>query len=328
MKVSILVAVYNAEKVLSRCLDSLVRQTYRDIEVLMVDDGSTDQSWLILSDYADRDARFHAISSPQNFGPAHARNMALSHVTGDIVTFVDSDDWVADDAIASIVEEFQQYPLTDVVLFDLLYCWPNGTQSPYHMPAFTVKDGQQAFIDSLSWHIHGIYAVRTEIHRRIPYDESCRWFSDDNTTRLHYLSAREVRMSKARYYYWQSEHSISHDISIRRMDYLRANESMKQQIMQLNFDRKEWALDVYEKVRWLVLVDTYMFYFVNREHFSTSEKSYCLKEMHRIWKNIEKNRLPMSLKCKFGYIPFSVCWMIFRCQEELYFVLKRISGRL
>lgn len=328
MKVSILVAVYNAEKVLPRCLDSLARQTYRDIEVLMVDDGSTDHSWEVMKGYAARDTRFRPISCSLNFGPAHARNVALKYATGEIITFVDSDDWVADDAMAHIVEAFERHPQTDVVLFRLLYCWPGGLQTPYNMPAFTVKDGRQAFIDSLSWHIHGIYAVRTEIHKRIPYDETCRWFSDDNTTRLHYLSAREVRSSEAQYFYWQSEHSISHEVSIRRMDYLRANESMKQQILQLNLGQKEQALDIYEKVRWLVLVDTYMFYFVNRKQFSSAEKSYCLKELRRVWRNIEKHRLPMKLKYKFGYIPFSVSWALFRCQEEMYFGIKRMLGRL
>lgn len=328
MKVSILVAVYNAEKILSRCLDSLMRQSHRDIEVLMVDDGSADQSWRVMNSYAARDTRFHAISCSRNSGPAHARNVALQQATGEIVTFVDSDDWVADDAIEHIVDVFEHHPKTDVVLFRLLYCWADGTQTPYKMPEFTVKDGHQAFVDSLSWYIHGIYAVRAEIHKHFPYDETCRWFSDDNTTRLHYLSAREVRTSGAQYFYWQSEHSISHEVSIRRMDYLRANESMKQQIMQLEFDGKEQALDIYEKVRWLVLVDTYMFYFVNRKHFSSTEKSYCLKEIRRVWGNVENNRLPVKLKYKFGYIPFSAWWMLFRWQEELYFSIKRLLGRL
>lgn len=328
MKVSILVAVYNAEKVLSRCLDSLIRQTHQDIEVLMVDDGSMDNSLHIMNNYATRDTRFHVFSYPGNFGPAHARNIALRYVTGEIVTFVDSDDWVADDAVACLVDVFERNLLTDVVLFDLIYCWPNGTQTPYDMPMFTVMNGQQAFIESLSWHIHGIYAVRADIHKRIPYDDTCRWFSDDNTTRLHYLSAREVRLSKARYFYWQSEHSISHEVSIHRMDYLRANESMKRQIIQLEFDWKERALDIYEKVRWMVLVDTYMFYFVNRKHFSSSERTYCLKEMYRVWKNIEKNRLPLNLKCKFGYMPLSAWWLLFKWQEELYFGIKRLLGRL
>ncbi len=328
MKVSILVAVYNAEKVLPRCLDSLMRQTHRDIEVLMVDDGSVDHSLPIMNNYATRDARFHAISCSKNYGPAHARNIALKYAMGEIVTFVDSDDWVSDDAMARIVEVFERHPQTDVVLFDVLYCWPNGAEVPYDMPDFSVKNGQQAFMDSLTWHIHGIYAVREEIHKRIPYDDSSQWFSDDNTTRLHYLSAREVRLSKARYFYWQSEHSISHEVSIRRMDYLRANESMKRQIMQLDLDQKESVLDSYEKVRWMVLVDTYLFYFVNRKHFSSSERKYCLKEMHRIWENIEKKRLPQNLKHKFGYVPFSAWWILFRCQEELYFGLKRLLGRL
>lgn len=94
-KVSIIVPVYNVEKYLERCLDSLVNQTLKDIEILLVDDGSTDNSLKICEKYAS-DGRIKIIKQA-NAGQSAARNNALEIATGDYIGFVDSDDWVDTD---------------------------------------------------------------------------------------------------------------------------------------------------------------------------------------------------------------------------------------
>ena len=92
-KVSIIVPVYNVEPYLRPCMDSLVHQTYPNIEIICVDDGSTDASGDILEQYAQADSRILAIHT-NNSGVASARNAALSRVSGVYVMFVDGDDWV------------------------------------------------------------------------------------------------------------------------------------------------------------------------------------------------------------------------------------------
>lgn len=91
-KVSVIVPVYNVEKYLTRCLDSLVNQTLKDIEVILVDDGSTDKSLEICEKYSS-DKRIKIIKQ-QNAGQSAARNNALNSVAGEYIGFVDSDDWV------------------------------------------------------------------------------------------------------------------------------------------------------------------------------------------------------------------------------------------
>jgi glycosyltransferase involved in cell wall biosynthesis len=83
--------VYNAEKYLRECLDSILRQSFHDIEVLCVDDGSTDASPRILSEYARKDTRFKLFSQ-KNSGPATARNVGLRHASGEYIMFCDADD--------------------------------------------------------------------------------------------------------------------------------------------------------------------------------------------------------------------------------------------
>ena len=96
-RISIVVPVYNAEKYLRHCLDSLINQTMQDIEIICVNDGSKDNSLAILEDYVKRDKRI-VLLNQSNRGVSVARNNALKHVRGEYYMFVDSDDWIDDNA--------------------------------------------------------------------------------------------------------------------------------------------------------------------------------------------------------------------------------------
>ncbi|MBR0239486.1 MAG: glycosyltransferase family 2 protein [Thermoguttaceae bacterium] len=91
--ISVIITVYNVEPYLRECLDSVVNQTFRDLEIICVDDGSTDGSPAILDEYAAKDGRFVVIHQ-KNAGQASAKETGLSRVTGEYFTFVDSDDWI------------------------------------------------------------------------------------------------------------------------------------------------------------------------------------------------------------------------------------------
>ena len=99
--ISVIVPVYNAEKYLHRCIDSVLAQTYKDFELLLIDDGSKDSSGTICDEYAAQDARVKVFHK-ENGGVSSARNVGLDHAQGEWVTFVDSDDWVSKDYL----EEF------------------------------------------------------------------------------------------------------------------------------------------------------------------------------------------------------------------------------
>lgn len=91
--ISIIVPIYNVEKYLPDCLDSILAQTYQNLEILLIDDGSPDGSGAICDEYASRDSRFVVIHQP-NSGVSVACNTGLDLATGDYITLVDSDDWV------------------------------------------------------------------------------------------------------------------------------------------------------------------------------------------------------------------------------------------
>lgn len=112
--ITVIIPVYNAARYLPRCLDSLVGQTYRELEIICVNDGSTDESVSILTEYAGCDSRVKVIHQ-ENAGVSAARNAGLDAATGEYVTFVDADDWVESSGYECVVEHFKE-PV-DVVCF-------------------------------------------------------------------------------------------------------------------------------------------------------------------------------------------------------------------
>ena len=92
-KVSVIVPVYNVEKYLERCIESLINQTFDDIEIIALNNGSTDKSLDILNYYAHKDKRIRVINN-KNIGVSKSRNIGIEEAKGEYIVFVDSDDWI------------------------------------------------------------------------------------------------------------------------------------------------------------------------------------------------------------------------------------------
>ena len=104
MKVSVIIPIYNVERYLAECLDSLVNQTLEDIEIICVNDGSTDSSKHIIEEYCQKDSRVILVDK-ENGGVSSARNAGLQKVTGEYIAFVDSDDYLDDHALEYLYSE-------------------------------------------------------------------------------------------------------------------------------------------------------------------------------------------------------------------------------
>ena len=115
--VSILVPVYNSAKYLQQCVQSLTEQTYSDLQIVLIDDGSTDESWAIMRELASSDKRIEVYSQP-NMGVAATRNHLLDKIRGDFVLFVDSDDWIDNNTIEILLNK-QQEGDYDIVGFQM-----------------------------------------------------------------------------------------------------------------------------------------------------------------------------------------------------------------
>lgn len=115
--ISVIVPVYNVENYLRQCLDSIIRQTYQHLEIILIDDASTDTSTAICQEYVNKDKRIRMIRVPSNLGVSNSCNLGLENMTGEFVTFVDSDDYLNTD----MIEQLYQLAITeqaDIVLGD------------------------------------------------------------------------------------------------------------------------------------------------------------------------------------------------------------------
>ena len=102
-KVSVIVPIYKVENYLNRCVDSILNQIYKNIEVILVDDGSPDKCGEIADIYQSKDTRVKSVHK-ENGGLSDARNYGMKYVAGEYVVFVDSDDWIKEEMIETLVE--------------------------------------------------------------------------------------------------------------------------------------------------------------------------------------------------------------------------------
>lgn len=133
--ISVIVPVYNTEKYLRKCLDSICEQTYRNLEILCVNDGSTDDSASILEEYATKDSRIKIINQP-NAGLAAARNTGLQHATGKWITGVDSDDYLEPDAYEYALNAEAED--VDIICFGTNIIWAGAKYNEAYEQSFSI----------------------------------------------------------------------------------------------------------------------------------------------------------------------------------------------
>ena len=138
MKYSILVPVYNVEKYLHQCLDSLVSQTFRDFEVILADDGSTDSSGRICDEYAQLYPELFRVFHKKNEGLLLTRRFSLKQAKGEYILFVDSDDYVVPELLETVDKAFGQYAC-DMVLYTFYRFADGDTQ--FTVPQIPCEDG-------------------------------------------------------------------------------------------------------------------------------------------------------------------------------------------
>ena len=143
-KFSIIVPVYNTEKYVKRCLDSIMNQTFTDFEVIIVNDGSTDDSKDIIAKYP------YKVINQKNQGLSMARNNGVKEATGDYLLFLDSDDYIDKDLLKEINKSLSNNP--DLVRFEIREVFDNEDNIDYYEEDFEGKDGVLAFETIAKYH--------------------------------------------------------------------------------------------------------------------------------------------------------------------------------
>lgn len=179
-KVSVVIPAYNVEGCLDRCMNSVVRQSFEDVELLLVDDGSTDGTSAMCDAWGRRDERVRVIHK-SNGGLSSARNAALSLATGTYVMFVDSDDWLTEHAVELAVGKAEATG-ADLVCFDFLPSdglkdLPRALAAPQPFPSIGESDGAGCLAQLYAGHIGNF--VWSFLYRRALFDDPGNLFPED-----------------------------------------------------------------------------------------------------------------------------------------------------
>lgn len=210
-KVSVIIPVYNVEKYLARCLDSVINQTLKDIEIICVNDGSTDNSAQILEEYAQKDNRVKVVEQV-NGGLSSARNTGMKYVTGEFLGFVDSDDFVEKDfyeklynaaksenaeiACAGIIRENRRKSKEPVKFDKLTVC--HHLQEKFDM----VKAPEHCYVWNKIYLTGKVKALGLFFIKGLIYEDMP--FTADALTQMGTL----VCVPETRYHYWINSTSI------------------------------------------------------------------------------------------------------------------------
>lgn len=285
VKVSIIMPVYNVEKYLNECLDSIVNQTFEDIEIICINDGSTDNSLAILKSYASQDGRIIIISQ-ENTGIGAARNAGMRIANGDYVFFIDSDDFLYPDAIEELYEN-AIFNDSDVVLFrrtqeygiDRLknnegYNFDNV----FHISGEEYREFTFSRKDLKSYVLNRYLSVWMKFYKRkflnryddLYFPEGIAYEDGLFHVKVFLRAERMSHIPKVYYYYRKNPDSVMHNSSF-NMDIFKVIDSVEEFLIENDYYgefKKEF--DYYK----ITQISQYLFSSSSEEYFQKAKEEY------------------------------------------------------
>ena len=209
--VSIIIPVFNAEKYVNDCLQSICRQEYKNIEILIINDGSTDNSLGICEKWKKEDPRI-VIYTQANQGVSSSRNFGLDQAKGEYVTFVDADDAIAEDYISTLVELLEKEPCTDCSI--VAYSTKENCFSKGEIFYLNKEEAKKAIYTYLGGFICGrLYKKRVLQEKNIRFDKDIA-VCEDLIFNNQYVEASQgiIYTTGTKYFYRQHQQSAFHNL--------------------------------------------------------------------------------------------------------------------
>lgn len=318
--ISVIVPIYNMEKLMRKCLDSILVQTFQVYECLLIDDGSKDGSPAICDEYAAKDARFKAFHKP-NGGLSDARNYGLARAQGEYTIFFDPDDWVDEDCLKDMYEMAQETN-ADMVMCDLFYNDPYRQR--YRKQEPTSLNHLDVLKDLITGKVYGFTVtklIRKELYEKLGIQYPVGMYGCEDQYSMCKLLKNDIRIAylpKAYYHYMHygnatqsrryDENTYLQDVKIRDMFVdLLADTPYK----QLAYDSKSFSI------------------FSRAFHFGS--KQYTSKSFREQFKGFQPDLSKKSVLMRFlyqmslrGY--YQPAWKAYMVLYQLKQVYKKIRN--
>lgn len=303
-KISVIVPIYNVEEYVEKCIDSLIKQTYKNIEIILVDDGSKDKSYEICKKYSELDSRIKLIHK-ENGGLSDARNVGIDNATGEYITFLDSDDWLNYNYCEVMVNEILDTK-ADIVMCNIVNVYSDDyvfeEKISYEKTSYTNLEALEKFEDTVN-----VVAVAKlyskELFNNLRYRVGKIHEDEFMFHRIFYEAKKIVCLDIQMYAYRQRPNSITTSkYSLKRLDGLEALED------RMNFYEEKSLTNLEEKTRAIYM------YLLKKNMKELNNSNFDNKEEYI--KKISENLKISYRKCKkTKYISWK------------FFVLSKIMAR-
>lgn len=313
--ITIVVPIYKVEQYINKCIDSIINQTYTNLEILLVDDGSPDNCGKICDDYAEKDSRIHIIHK-KNGGLSDARNAGIEIAKGEYITFIDSDDYVEDDYIEylfGLIKEFNSF----IAVCTHYIKHPNGKiDSNSSTKRFSITSIK--FLERMLYHdIIDISAwaklYKTDLFCDIKYPVG-KIFEDAGTTYKLIDKCDKIACGfESKYYYMLRKNSIvTSEFNLKKLD-----------LIDMTNEMTEYLNKKYPELKTATLRRQAYAYLSTLRQMVSSSKLY-REEERKILNFIKLHRKELLLNHKvpvrdkfaivtllFGVNSFAFCWRIY-----------------
>lgn len=241
--ISVIVPVYNVENYLEKCVRSLQKQTYKNLEVFLIDDGSMDRSGIMCDKFASEDPRIHVVHKT-NGGPSSARNEGLKYCKGDYIAFVDSDDWIEPELYETLLHFSEEYG-TSITGCAAITDFEDGTSSNNHKDRESgLITGNQCALDVLYQTKHAWGAMYAKLFKRELMDgvlfPNVSHLEDYSISLQLFLKVKEIYFcNMPLYHYTSRQNSLSKTrFSYNKLKTIDAAEDIRDTLIQGSSDKE------------------------------------------------------------------------------------------
>lgn len=296
-KVSIIIPVYNAERFIERCISSVLNQTYKRMEVIIINDGSLDDTLLLCNKYKEQDQRIQVINQ-LNKGVAATRNVGLKNVTGDYVLFVDADDWIEPNMVERLLEALNGQDAVDIA-----FCSYDNAETPFQVVTKKVgfkeiwnddKQKEEFLIHKRMTGMLWNKLIRAKLFEDISFDETVGYGEDAQILwKILKRSRNMVVLQDVLYHHVLDNQSISHQkYSKTKYSAIKVWEEIETDV---NKNYPQWRSLVQER---LLATATYTYYEMKCSRYRNKDEQCHLRKIVR--QNIKvlfrKNRMTWKMK--------------------------------